>query len=82
MAQGKQSEGLNESFVFNSIRKYNKATRRTQKDAVLHAVGVHVKILKKKRSPLVELSSEERSSVLYFLRQFCEQQGVSVLLKD
>jgi hypothetical protein len=73
---------INESFVFNQIRKFNQARRQTQKDVVLHAVGVHAGLVKVQRTPLPTLTPEERQRVLYFLRQFCEQQGVEVLLKE
>lgn len=72
---------MNESFLFNSIRKYNLARRQTQRDVILHAVGVHCKVLKVKRSPLPVLSQEERDRVLECLREFLRQQEVEVLLK-
>lgn len=68
-------------FLFNSIRKYNRVRRQTQRDVVLHAVGVKTGLLEKKRSPLPELSEMERELVLNHLRTFCEAQGVEVLLR-
>ncbi len=73
---------INETLVFNQIRKYNQVRRQTQRDVALHIVGVHVGLLEAKRTPLPTLTEEERQQVLYFLRQFCEQQGVEVLLKE
>ncbi len=73
---------INQSLIFNQIRKYNQVRRQTQKDVALHIVGVHVGLLEVQRTPLPTLKEEERQRVLYFLKQFCEQQGVQVLLKE
>lgn len=73
---------MNQDFLFKSIRKYNRAARQTQKDAILHAVGVHVELLPKSRRPMPTLSEEERSCVRYFLRQFLKSQNLEVTLKD
>lgn len=70
-----------ENFLFNAIRKYNCVYRQTQKDAVLHSVGVKLRLIEKKRSLLPELSPEERELVLDRLRAFCKEQGVEILLK-
>lgn len=70
-----------ESFMLNSIRKYNKANRQTQKDVVLHAVGVRAGLIEKQRTPLPELTPEERQLALEHLRKFCKEQGIEVLLK-
>lgn len=81
--QPKRGE-INSDYILNSIAKYNRSNRRTQQDAVLHAVGLHTGLLKKKKNqrlPIV-LSGEERDRVLYFLRQFLTQQGLEVALKD
>ena len=73
---------VNPSFVFNSIRKYNRSQRQTQKDVILNAVGIHVGLLPKNRNPLPVLSQEERDRVLYFLRQFLASQKLEVIIKD
>jgi hypothetical protein len=67
---------MNPSFLFKSIRKYNIARRRTQKDVVLHAVGVHCKLIEAQRSPLPTLSEAERTVVLNFLREFLRSQNL------
>lgn len=72
---------LEESFLFNAIRKYNRVPRQTQKDVVLHSVGVKFGLVEPRRAPLPELSQEERDRVLDRLRDFCKEQGVEVLLK-
>ena len=66
---------INHSFLFNMIRKLNRAKRQTQKDVVLHAVGVNVGLLKRNKSILPTLSQEERERVYYFLNQFLVSQG-------
>lgn len=70
-----------QNFLFNSIRKYNKAGRQTQRDVILHTIGVRAGLLERKRSPLPELSEEERQLALEHLRAFCKEQGVEILLK-
>jgi len=75
---------INTDYIFNSIAKLNRSNRRVQKDAVLHVVGIHTGLLKKKKNqrlPVI-LSTEERDRVLYFLRQFLTQQGLEVRVKD
>jgi hypothetical protein len=71
-----------ESFLFSAIRKYNKAGRQTQRDVVLHSVGVQAKLIERKRSLLPELTSEEREQVLKYLRNFCQAQGIEIRLKE
>jgi hypothetical protein len=71
-----------ESFLFNSIHKYNRAQRQTQRDVVLHAVGVRAKLVECRRSPLPTLSQEERDRVLTYLREFLESQNLSIVIKD
>ena len=74
---------MNESFLFNSIHKYNRATRQTQRDGVLHAVGVHAALIQKRRSLLPELTQQERDRVLAFLRDFLQDQGLSrIVIKN
>ncbi len=74
---------FNPDFVFNSIAKYNRSNRRTQQDAILHAVGLHCGLIKSKRNRLpILLSQEERDRVLYFLRQFLASQKLEVKIKD
>jgi hypothetical protein len=74
---------MNPTFLFKSIRKYNVARRRTQKDVILHAVGVHCKLLENKRSPLPTLSEAEREVVLNFLRDFLRSENLEkISLKD
>lgn len=72
---------MNESFLFNSIRKYNLARRQTQRDVILHAVGVHCGVMEAKRSPLPTLSDVERQLVLEKLREFLKTQDLEILLK-
>jgi 5-hydroxyisourate hydrolase-like protein (transthyretin family) len=83
--RGTPSKGeINTDYIFNSIAKLNRSNRRIQKDAVLHAVGIHIGLLKKKKNqrlPII-LSQEERDRVLYFLRQFLAQQKLEVKIKD
>lgn len=73
---------MNEQFIFNQIRKYNRATRQTLKDAALSAVGIHAGLLPKSKAIARELSSEERSRVIYFLKQFCTSQGLEVQINE
>lgn len=73
---------MNETFIFNSIRKYNRARRQTQKDCILAAVGIHTGLIKKGKGVMPTLSLEERQRVLYFLRHFLAQQNLEVLLND
>jgi len=79
MALGTQ---INPSFLFNSIAKYNRSQRQTQKDTILNAVGIHVGLLPKNRNPLPVLEKEERDRVLYFLRQFLASQKLEVKIKN
>jgi hypothetical protein len=72
---------MNQSFLFKSIRKYNQARRQTQKDAILHAVGVHLQLLQMQRSPLPTLNDDERQLVLEKLREFLKTQELEILLK-
>lgn len=73
---------IENNFLFQQIRKYNRGRRQSYRDAALYAVGRHTGLIQeKRRSPLIELSPNERNRVLYFLRQFLEQQGLEVLLK-
>jgi hypothetical protein len=73
---------INPSFLFDLIRKYNRASHQIYKDRILVAVGLHVGLLQEDRATLAPiLSSEERHTILYFLRQFCESEGISVKFK-
>jgi hypothetical protein len=72
---------INPSFVFNQIRKYNKSRRQTLKDAALTAVGIHVGLLEKKNVIIRDLTQEERDRVLYYLRQFLQNQGLTVTIQ-
>jgi hypothetical protein len=72
---------MNESFIFNSIHKYNRATRQSQKDVLLYKMGVHAGLIEKRRSLLPELSSEERSRVIYFVNQFLKSHNFKVLVE-
>ena len=65
-----------ETFLFNSIRKYNRVDRQTQRDVILHAVGVRAKLVECRRTPLPTLSQEERDRVLDYLRKFLASQGL------
>lgn len=71
---------LNEDFLFKSIRKYNRAQRQTQRDAILHAVAVHAQLegVEKKRSPMPTLTNWERQTAINFLNQFLADQGLEV----
>jgi hypothetical protein len=74
---------FNSDFILNSIAKLNRSNRRVQKDSVLHGVGLHVGLLKKKKNqrlPVI-LKQEERDRVVYFLRQFLVNQGLDVQVK-
>ena len=75
---------LNENFLFNCVRKYNRAQRQTQRDAILHAAAVHAQLpnVEKKRSPLPTLSAGERQATVDFLNQFLSDQGVEVRIKS
>jgi hypothetical protein len=70
----------NETFLFNSIHKYNRAQRQTQRDVVLHAVGVRAGLIECRRTPMPILSQEERDRVLDYLREFLSAQGLSISL--
>lgn len=72
---------MNETFIFRQIRKYNSSQRQSLKDAALTAVGIHAGLLVKSRVVMRELTSEERNRVLYFLRQFVQDQGVEVAIE-
>lgn len=72
---------INESFVFNQIRKYNQARRQIYKDKALLSVGIHAGLLKKQSAIAPELSQPERDRVLYFLRQFASSAGCPVEIK-
>ncbi|MBD1926494.1 hypothetical protein H6F74_09590 [Trichocoleus sp. FACHB-90] len=72
---------MNPNFVFNQIRRYNKATSQLYKDAALVAAGVHVGLLQKKNIPARQLTNEERKRILYFLDIFCQSQGITVTFK-
>ena len=77
------SEELNHSFLFNMIRKYNRCKRQTQKDVVLHSVGVHAQLdIERQRSLLPTLTEEERETVLNFLRNFLDNQKVDAKIKN
>ena len=67
---------MNVSFIFKSIRKYNRSLRVTQRDVILHAVGVHANLIESKRSVMRTLSPEERDRVLKFLRKFLDSQDL------
>ena len=69
-----------ETFLFNSIRKYNRSHRQTQRDVVLHAVGVRAGLLQCRRSPLPILSEEERDRVLSYLREFLASQNLKIVI--
>lgn len=73
---------MNKQFLFNQIRKYNRATRQTLKDSALSAAGIHAGLLPKAKTLLRELSPEERSRIIYFLRQFCASQGLDVEINE
>jgi hypothetical protein len=69
---------MNESFLFNSIHKYNRATRQSQKDVLLYKIGVQAGLIEKRRSLIPELSTEERSQVIYFVNQFLKSHNFKV----
>jgi hypothetical protein len=68
---------MHEAFIFNSIRRYNQATRQLQRDCILHAVGRHVNLIERPGQLLPELSQEERDRVLKFLREFLKAEGLT-----
>jgi hypothetical protein len=72
---------MNESFIFQQIRKYNSAQRQSLKDAALTAVGIHAGLLVKSRIVMRELTPEERNRVLCFLRQFVQGQGLEISIE-
>lgn len=74
-------KGINESFVFNAIRKFNRAKRQTLKDAVLVSVGIHAGLMEREAASR-DLMPEERQRVIRFLRQFLKDQGVKVEIKE
>jgi hypothetical protein len=61
---------IDQSFVFNQIRKYNQASRQVYRDKALLAIGTHTGLLKKSKALVPELNQAERRRVLYFARQF------------
>lgn len=73
---------MNENFIFNQIRRYNQARRQMYKDKALLAIGVHVGLLKKSSALVPALSTEDRSRVIYFMRQFCQSAGVEVSIAE
>lgn len=70
--------GLNESFVFDQIRKYNTTRRRVHKDRTLLAVGIHAGILAKRNAIAPTLTPNQRFLVLCFLNDFCQERNVQV----
>jgi hypothetical protein len=72
---------MNEAFLFNSIHKYNRATRQSQKDVLLYKMGVHAGLIEKRRSPLPTLTPEQRQSVINFVNDFLKSQGFSTLIQ-
>lgn len=72
---------MNPNFVFREIRRYNQAQSQKSKDAALVAIGLHAEILEKKDIALRDLLPEERNRIIYFLKQFLQQQGLEVALK-
>jgi hypothetical protein len=77
---GRKTVQMNQSFLFNQIRKYNKAQRQSLKNKALVAIGIHSELLSKEVATR-DLTADECSRVVYFMRQFCESQGVSVTIK-
>lgn len=73
---------MNNSFIFQEIRKYNQATDQRRKDLALSAIGLHAGLLEKKHIALRDLTFEERSRVIYFLEQFLKQQKLEVAIKQ
>ena len=73
---------MNNSFVFNQIRRYNSVKTKLHQDAALTAVGIHVGLLEKKKLVFRTLTREERQRVVYFLRQFLRDQGVEAQIKE
>ena len=71
---------INESFLFKSIHKYNRVHRQTQRDVILHAVGVRAGLVECRRSPLPILSQEERDRVLAYLREFLASQNLKIVI--
>ena len=70
---------MNPDFIFRQIRRYNTAKSQLYKDAALKAAGVHAGLLKE--VSLRPLTREERERVLYYLRIFCQAQGIQVTIK-
>lgn len=68
---------MNESFLFNSIHKYNCAKRIAQRDSVLFGVGVHVGLIERRDPRRPQLSVEERDRVLGYLRDFLAKEGLT-----
>lgn len=73
---------MNESYIFNQIRRFNSARSRLHQDAALARVGIHVELIDKRMRVATEISSVERKQILYFLKMFCSYQKVSVEFKD
>lgn len=67
---------INENFIVDWIRRYNRSRRQIYKDKALLAIGIHAGLLKKSKSVAPELSEEERQCVLYFCREFLKSAGI------
>lgn len=67
---------VNEAFVVDHIRKYNRARRSMYRDKSLLEIGVHVGLIKKSKAIIPELTDEERQRVLYFCREFLKNAGI------
>lgn len=72
---------INPGFIFNQIRRYNLARKQTYKDAALVTVGIHVGLLERKNIVFAPLSEEQRRMMIYFLQQFCRNEGVDIIIK-
>lgn len=81
--ESKQTISLREQFILTQIRRYNAAGRQVHRDRCLLAIGIYEKIFPKEKARIApKLTPEERITVLYFLRQFCEQQGLQIEFKE
>ena len=77
--QGTETK-LNEAFLIRQIRKYNSVKRQMHQDKALTAIGLHAGLLDKKRVVMRELTQEERTQVLCFVREFLTSRGMPVVV--
>lgn len=72
---------MNESFIYNSVHRYRRAQRQTNKDVILYKIGVHVELIAKQRSPLPTLTDDERQAVIVWTNDFLRSQNFTHLIQ-